>query len=120
MGSGEMGSVARGSATRSRSDSGTSGSDAPGCRLFARDSKSRRSSADSCTSLPSSGGNWSSEASPRSSRNWRVVANKAGRPTVSRWPMTSIQPRSSSCLMISELIVTPRMSSMSPRVTGWR
>ena len=39
-----------------------------------------------------------------------------GRPTVSRWPITSTQPRSSSCLRISALIVTPRMSSMSPRV----
>ena len=69
---------------------------------------------------PSMAGNWSRLARPRSSRNWRVVANSAGRPGASRWPMASIQPRSSSCLMIWLPTVTPRMSSMSPRVTGWR
>ena len=53
-------------------------------------------------------------------KNWRVVANKAGRPTVSRCPMTSTQPRSSSCLITMELMVTPRMSSISPRVAGCR
>ena len=45
-------------------------------------------------------------------------ARTAGRPTVSRCPITSTQPRSSSCLRIMLLIVTPRISSMSPRVTG--
>src|SRR6185369_5609657 len=73
-----------------------------------------------CCAGLSSTGNWSRESKPRSSRNWRVVANRAGRPTVSRWPMTSTQPRSSSCFRINALMVTPRMSSMSPRVHGWR
>ncbi|CFU11340.1 Uncharacterised protein [Bordetella pertussis] len=49
-----------------------------------------------------------------------MVANSAGRPGASRWPMTSIQPRSSSTLTICDDTVTPRMSSMSPRVTGCR
>ena len=68
----------------------------------------------------SSGGSSSSARSPRSSRNWRVVPNSAGRPGASRWPITSIQPRSSSALTIWDDTVTPRMSSISPRVTGWR
>ena len=47
-------------------------------------------------------------------------AYSAGRPGASRCRSTSIQPRSSSCLTIGALTVTPRMSSMSPRVTGCR
>src|SRR3989344_1066609 len=70
------------------------------------------------TGSPSRVGNCDREDRPMSSRNWRVVANKAGRPGASRGPMTSTQPRSSSCLTMCELTVTPRMSSMSPRVTG--
>ena len=58
--------------------------------------------------------------SPRSSRNCRVVAYSAGRPGTSRWPITSIQPRSSSCLTTCVFTVTPRISSISPRVTGCR
>src|SRR5690606_19804339 len=66
----------------------------------------------------SSSGSSSSALSPRSSRNCLVVPNKAGRPGASRWPRTSIQPRSSRVLTIWDETVTPRMSSMSPRVTG--
>ena len=73
-----------------------------------------------CAAGLSSAGSWSSDPMPKSSKNCLVVANKAGRPTVSRWPIVSTQPRSSSCLMMSELMVTPRMSSISPRVQGWR
>ncbi|MDT4843403.1 hypothetical protein FQZ97_773350 [compost metagenome] len=68
----------------------------------------------------SSAGNSSSARRPRSSRNCRVVPNRAGRPGASRWPMTSIQPRSSRAFTICDDTVTPRMSSISPRVTGWR
>src|SRR5512139_1683774 len=68
----------------------------------------------------SSGGNSDSVRSPRSLRKCPVVPNSAGRPGTSRWPMASIQPRSSSVLMMLGLTDTPRMSSMSPRVTGWR
>src|SRR5574340_1835457 len=74
------------------------------------------------TRFPSSsnGGNSDSVRSPRSLRKWPVVPNSAGRPGTSRWPIASIQPRSSSVLMMLGLTDTPRMSSMSPRVTGWR
>ena len=38
-----------------------------------------------------------------------MVANSAGRPGVSRWPTTSIQPRSSSALITLLLTATPRI-----------
>ena len=49
----------------------------------------------------------SKDDSPMSSRKCFVVAYRPGRPGASRWPMTSTQPRSSSCLTICELTVTP-------------
>ena len=82
-----------------------------------RDEGGAGSRAD-CSS--SSGGSSSSERRFRSSRNFRVVAKSAGRPGVSRWPTISIQPRSSSAFSVGGETATPRMSSMSPRVTGWR
>ena len=57
---------------------------------------------------------------PQVVQNWRVVAYSAGRPGASRWPIDRSSPRSSSCLTIGVPTATPRMSSMSPRVTGWR
>ncbi|MNQ32924.1 hypothetical protein D3C85_463430 [compost metagenome] len=68
----------------------------------------------------SRGGSSSSARRPRSSRNWRVVPNSAGRPGASRCPITSIHPLSSKAFTICDDTVTPRMSSISPRVTGWR
>ena len=35
-------------------------------------------------------------------------------------PMTSIQPRSVSVCVTDDDTLTPRMASISPRVTGWR
>ena len=71
-------------------------------------------------SISVNGGNSVSERSPISSRKRRVVANKAGRPGTSRWPTTSIQPRDSSVRITPWDTDTPRISSISPRVTGWR
>src|SRR6185312_16400437 len=68
----------------------------------------------------SRGGSSSSVLRLRSSRNFRVVAKIAGRPGVSRWPITSTQPRSTSAFSVGGETATPRTSSMSPRVTGCR
>ena len=50
----------------------------------------------------------------------RVVPNIAGFPGTSRWPTTRIQFRSSNVRVILVLTATPRISSISPRVTGCR
>ena len=67
----------------------------------------------------SSGGSSSSARSPRSSRNWRV-AEQRGPP----WRVAMadhFDPATiPSALTIWDDTVTPRMSSISPRVTGWR
>ena len=65
-----------------------------------------------------SGGSSARLASCRSLRNCSVVAHSAGLPMLSRCPMISIQPRSCRVCMTFCDTVTPRMFSMSPRVTG--
>ena len=49
-----------------------------------------------------------------------MVPYSAGRPGTSRCPTMRTHSRSSSVFMIEVLTVTPRTSSISPRVIGWR
>ena len=63
----------------------------------------------------------SSRRSPRlkKSRNSFVVPYSIGRPTSSRLPSTRISERSSSSRSVADES-TPRISSISGRVIGWR
>jgi hypothetical protein len=68
-------------------------------------------------SSSANGGSSARERRLRSSRKVRVVAYSAGRPGVSRWPTASIHCRSSSVLTMWVDTATPRIASMSPRVS---
>ena len=48
-----------------------------------------------------------------------MVTQVTGRPGVSRRPLGMIQPASISTSSVPLLTMTPRISSISPRVTGW-
>ena len=56
---------------------------------------------------------------PNTSRNRSVVLYKIGRPAVSLRPASAISSHSSS-VFTTPSTLTPRIASISVRVTGWR